>query len=927
MSQVSSLDPRALIAQAFPTLPQESVGAVAALATVSTYPAGTTLCRQGAVEHTFYLVSAGRAEVVQPLGEAGERVLRVIGPGEYFGELAIITDAPRAATVRTVEPTTVVELDRDAFTRMLGQNPSIGLTIMRTVLEWLRANEQRDITDLEAKTDQVEAAYDELARREAQRGAFLSAVATGLLDPLKAAQQQLEALKRQPVGAVDQAELEQGIDALQRSVDAIIQQVNDLLFVQSLEPIRTNWRPVAVGTLLRSLVDARRAAAAEKRLQIAAAIAPDLPHVEGDEEGLARAFCALLDNAVNVSRQGAVILVTARRHRDGIELAFVDSGGGIPDAVRARLFEPFGPASEAADGAPAVTGLGLAVARYWVEHHGGAIDARSQAGQGTTFTIRLPTTGDAVRDLRMPTNPTDLLKQVFPGLEDEAAGALLRPARIKTYPPHAVLCEEGAHEDVFYIVAKGRVEVAKRFARGEARVLREFGPGDFFGEMSIVQSATRSASVRTIEETTVIEIDKEVFEHALRRSPSMAMTLVRATVDRLRVNDQLSVAELKRKTGEVEAAYHALTEHERLLSEFLTTLAHELRTPLTSAKGFMQLIQRGMVDGPALRMALDRVTENIEHVVALANDLLFLQEIELIRPALRPVAVGEIVQDVVGGQIRRATESGLGLVTQIEPGLPEVQADPEGLARAFRALLDNAIKFSPDGGQISITVRRAGRAVEIAFTDPGVGIPPAFIQDGLFTRFERYEGVEGRLFGGVGLGLPIARHIIEEHGGISGLRARSARGAPSRSACPCRPPEWGASVFPDLGNHEQRDDACRQACGDEGGVPGVADYAGVEKAVHAQVHGQGDEQRREHGLEQGGLTQPAALGQVIAGVARQEGECGPDHLRDGEEHDVAQGGEVWRADDCAQRQEHQHAQDRRQEGEDTTQRHGPPPHW
>ncbi len=365
----------------------------------------------------------------------------------------------------------------------------------------------------------------------------------------------------------------------------------------------------------------------------------------------------------------------------------------------------------------------------------------------------------------MSIDPTRLLQEVFPGLSAEAVNELLRLARVRTYPAGTLLCEEGSYEGIFYVIAAGQVQVSKHFVGDEERVLRVIGPGDFFGEMSIIQNAPRAANVRTVGEATVVEIGKEAFEYVLRRSPSMAMTLVRATIERLRANDRMSIAELQRKNKEIEAAYRALAEQERLRSEFLTTLAHELRTPLTSAKGFMQLIQRGMMDGPALRMALDRITESIERVVTLVNDLLFVQEMELIQPALLPVAVGEIVQEVVREQARRAAESGLELVMEIESGLPALLADPEGLRRAFRALLDNAIKFSPDGGQISVVARRVEDALEVVFADPGVGIPEEFMRERLFKRFERIESVDGRLFGGVGLGLPIARHLVEQHGG------------------------------------------------------------------------------------------------------------------------------------------------------------------
>ncbi|MBN1283900.1 MAG: HAMP domain-containing histidine kinase [Anaerolineae bacterium] len=381
-----------------------------------------------------------------------------------------------------------------------------------------------------------------------------------------------------------------------------------------------------------------------------------------------------------------------------------------------------------------------------------------------------------------------LVRRTFPEMDDEAITELLALARINTYPPGVVLCTEGAYEGIFYIIAEGQAQVTKRFlAKSGEHLVRNVGAGDFVGEMELIGNMPRAATVRTLEETTVLELNRGVFEELLSMNPAMALAIVRGTIDRLRDNDRMTIRLMESKHHEVAQAYHKLAEQERLRSEFLTTLAHELRTPLTSAKGFVHMIQTGSLEGSSLKMAVERAAANIDQVVTLVNDLLFVQEVAPIKPALKPTHVEEVVFRVVDEHYQYAAEQGLRLVIHVAPDLPAVMGDSESLAQAFRALLHNAIKFSPGGGDIRVSVYRSNHHIEIAFADPGVGIPEEFIQDGLFERFVRRDSVNGYVFGGMGLGLPIARHLVEAHGGRIRVASQVGQGSTFTVCIPISP--------------------------------------------------------------------------------------------------------------------------------------------
>ena len=114
--------------------------------------------------------------------------------------------------------------------------------------------------------------------------------------------------------------------------------------------------------------------------------------------------------------------------------------------------------------------------------------------------------------------------------------------------------------------------------------------------------------------------------------------------------------------------------------------------------------------------------------------------------------------------------------TQIQQSLPRVMGDAGGLSRAVGALLDNAVKFSPEGGKISIHIHAGDGAVSIEISDPGVGFPMEQLDD-VCRPFTRIEATGGHLFGGVGLGIPIARQVVESHGGRIEIQSEVSKGS------------------------------------------------------------------------------------------------------------------------------------------------------
>jgi signal transduction histidine kinase len=369
-----------------------------------------------------------------------------------------------------------------------------------------------------------------------------------------------------------------------------------------------------------------------------------------------------------------------------------------------------------------------------------------------------------------------IIQRAFPGTPSVEANEMAQSGDIKSYPADWVLCRENALEDIFYIILGGEVQVTKVINEAEVRTLKTLYPGDFFGEMALIHDAPRTATVTTQKPTSVLEIRREVFDRILRQNSSVSLAMVREVSRRLRENDEMAIEDLRVKARELASAYQRLAEQDFARQEFLSTIAHELRTPLTAAYGYLQAIQAGMIHGDAFQNTMETVSRHLKDIISLINDILFLYELELIPLEPQPTELGEIVKRTVKGIQSRADQAHVQIIVEISASLPPILADSRNLERVVQILLDNAVKFSPDGGLTTVQVGYDEQNVWLRVSDSGVGIPPEAMPR-LFRRFFRLDEVEGHLFTGAGLGLSIARQVVEQHNGKIEVESELGKGS------------------------------------------------------------------------------------------------------------------------------------------------------
>jgi len=204
-------------------------------------------------------------------------------------------------------------------------------------------------------------------------------------------------------------------------------------------------------------------------------------------------------------------------------------------------------------------------------------------------------------------------------------------------------------------------------------------------------------------------------------------------------------------------------EAERVKSDFLATISHELRTPLTPIRGYTDLLRRGRVPRRRAEVYLDEIGEAAGRMERIVTLLVEVAAIEAGRFTLdsAPISAADLLSRVADRWTARAPAHTF--TVRVPKTLPQVSGDERALTRVMDELVDNAVKFSPNGGTIELRARRAGEAVEISVADEGIGLEAETL-DRLSAAFVQAEPGETRRFGGLGLGLTYAAGVLSAHG-------------------------------------------------------------------------------------------------------------------------------------------------------------------
>jgi two-component system cell cycle sensor histidine kinase PleC len=298
--------------------------------------------------------------------------------------------------------------------------------------------------------------------------------------------------------------------------------------------------------------------------------------------------------------------------------------------------------------------------------------------------------------------------------------------------------------------------------------------------IQISESRTQEGGrVVTGVDITAVKLQEEMSRKGEEQLQAMVEKLEQSRQQQVVLARKYEMAKIR-----AEAANHAK-------SEFLANMSHELRTPLNAINGFSEIMASemfGPLGHPRYKEYAGDIHSSGQHLLSLINDILDMSKIEAGKMQLRfePVTIDEVVDDTLRLVRQRAEKAGLKLRTHL-PALPEIEADFRALKQVLLNLLTNAVKFTPQGGTITISAAVTDDNVHLSVTDTGVGIPEKALSR-LARPFEQVENQFSKTKEGTGLGLALTKSLIEMHNGRMEIDSEVGKGTTVHVILPIRQP-------------------------------------------------------------------------------------------------------------------------------------------
>ncbi|HXT39181.1 MAG TPA: ATP-binding protein [Candidatus Angelobacter sp.] len=349
--------------------------------------------------------------------------------------------------------------------------------------------------------------------------------------------------------------------------------------------------------------------------------------------------------------------------------------------------------------------------------------------------------------------------EMFRGMGEGDLTSLERFSKLRSLQPGERIFKEGDAGDGLYFIIHGKIQISARFGDDQRRVFATFGPGEFFGEMAVLDDAPRSADAIAEEASEVYFVPRENLAEVLERNPKLALRMLRDFSRRLREFDRKYIDEA--------------LQVERLVTvgKFARTIIHDLKNPLhiIGMSAEMMSIQG---TSPEMQAAgKSRIRRQVERMGKMVTEFLEFTRGDKTSSNLIETDYAQFVNEIIDELRPELTARSVNIEMAPAPPKVNVLVDPTRLAHVFYNLVSNSCDAMPGGGKIKIRIARKEREVVTEFEDSGKGIPSQ-IAERLFEPFATYGKA-----GGTGLGLSICKRVVDDHQGRMSVRQEAGRGA------------------------------------------------------------------------------------------------------------------------------------------------------
>jgi signal transduction histidine kinase len=369
----------------------------------------------------------------------------------------------------------------------------------------------------------------------------------------------------------------------------------------------------------------------------------------------------------------------------------------------------------------------------------------------------------------LPVSTDTTLLRILASLDRNVLNQLITE---HAYRPGEIICREGENGDSLFLIRAGRVAVLKgSFESPTILALR--GPGEIIGEMAMLENQPRSATNVAVESTRLLRISRDNFQALVNSNPQIGMSIMKTLSSRLRDADNIRTfalqggKQLVQEVAELKSEKEHLLELQRVRQETSDLIVHDLRNPLGIIYGILNMFEMVLPEDVLHdnRELLDLASSGCERMQRLVDSLLDVAKLEtgemrlnLASTNLRPIMEEAAHRQALSAQLREVT-----LRTVFPDDLPLVVIDTEQIDRVLTNLTDNALKYTPEQGQITLQIEVGQEMVAVSVTDTGTGIPDEE-RERIFERFAQVSG--GRpTRRGFGLGLTFCKLTVEAHGG------------------------------------------------------------------------------------------------------------------------------------------------------------------